>query len=115
MTDDVTLEKLLKSRYSCRGFLPELVPTDTIERMFVLAQRTASWCNSQAWSVHVTSGEDTARFAKGLTEWAATNAPASDIPSPERYEGVYQERRRAAGFGLYNAVGIGRDDYEGRI
>jgi hypothetical protein len=34
----------------------------------------------------------------------------SDIPEPREYFGVYQDRRRAAGFGLYAAVGIGRDD-----
>ena len=34
---------------------------------------------------------------------------------PTSYEGVYLERRRGAGFGLYNAVGIKRDDMDGRV
>ena len=45
------LEELLNERYSCRAFLPQPVPRDTIERILPAAQRTASWCNSQPWQV----------------------------------------------------------------
>ncbi|WP_433709382.1 nitroreductase [Nocardia sp. CA-084685] len=115
MSTDVVLEQLLTDRYSCRGFLPDLIPEDVITRLFTLAQRSASWCNSQAWQVNLTSGEDTAQFAKELTAWASAHPPAPDIAGPDRYEGVYAERRRSAGFGLYEAVGIARDDQEGRL
>ncbi|MNQ73541.1 Nitroreductase family protein [compost metagenome] len=42
---DAPLEAWLHARHSCRAFLPEPVPRDTIERILSLAQRTASWCN----------------------------------------------------------------------
>ena len=108
------LEELLDQRHSCRGFLPDQVPAETITRIFDLAQRTASWCNTQPWQVHVTSGEGTSRFAKGLTEHAAASAVQSDLPMPSDYAGVYQERRRESGFALYNALGIDRGDRAGR-
>ena len=108
-----SLENLLEERYSCRGFLPDPVPLETQRRMFELAQRTASWCNSQAWQVHVPS--DTAGFAKVLTERVLTGSEVPDIAGPARYEGVYLERRRACGFQLYDAVGVTREDGEGRL
>lgn len=113
-TDADALDRILTSRYSCRGFLPDPVPDAVIDRMLTLAQRSASWCNSQAWQVHLVTGDDTPRFAKELTEWAMTHGEAPDIAGPASYEGVYLERRRGAGFGLYNAVGIERGDMDGR-
>lgn len=113
--DADALERVLEARFSCRGFLPDPVPEETIERMFRMAQRSASWCNSQAWQVHLVTGERTAQFAKELTEQVlADPSERPDIPGPVRYEGVYRERRRGAGFGLYEAVGIERDDLDGR-
>ena len=115
-TDHETVDRLLSDRYSCRGFLPDEVPGDVLRALFQSAQRTASWCNSQAWQVELVSGEDAELFGKKLTEWAAAGNPQSmDIDPPTTYEGVYQERRRGAGYGLYNAVGIERGDMEGRM
>ena len=34
----------------------------------------------------------------------------SDFPFPERYEGVYQDRRRECAWQLYDSVGIARGD-----
>lgn len=110
------VDQVLSDRYSCRGFLPDEVPVDTLRALFTSAQRTASWCNSQAWQVTLVSGADAAAFGRELTAWVTSGKPqAMDIDPPNRYEGVYQERRRGAGFGLYDAVGIERDDMEGRM
>lgn len=109
------LETILRERYSCRGFTEQPVAPEVLRRLFTTAQRTASWCNSQAWQVHLVSGDDTVALAKRLTDHVTTSAEAPDIPGPERYEGAYQDRRRACGFALYNAVGIERDDKLGRL
>jgi nitroreductase len=114
MTDDEVLECVLADRFSCRAFLADIVPTATIRRMFELAQYTASWCNSQAWQVYLTSGLETEAFGKVLRERAVSGPEAPDIPGPAAYEGVYRDRRREAGFGLYGAMGITRDDQAGR-
>lgn len=112
---DGDLAALLAERASCRAFLPEQVPAATVRRMFELAQRTPSWCNSQAWQVHLTSGPETAAFSQVLLDRVQAGPPVSDLPGPAAYEGVYQERRRASGYGLYHALGIARDDAEGRL
>ena len=115
MTDAAaTLEQLLDTRYSCRGFTPEPVPEETIERILRMAQRTASWCNSQAWQVDLVTGAATAEFGKALTEHVMSRPMRSDLPAPERYDGVYGERRRASGYGLYSALGIERTDTDAR-
>ncbi|MFD6276793.1 nitroreductase [Streptomyces sp. NPDC060209] len=108
------LERILHDRYSCRAFLPDQLEPETIRRLLTMAQRSASWCNSQAWQVVVTSGDGTERFRKALYEAAQTRPMKSDVPEPSEYLGVYQERRRASGYALYESLGIDRGDRERR-
>jgi nitroreductase len=110
-----TLESLLVSRYSCRGFLSDPIDAATLRRLFTMAQRTASWCNSQAWQVHLLSGADTTDLSDRLVAHVPVAPEQPDIPGPQRYEGAYQDRRRACGAALYTAVGVARDDMEGRV
>src|ERR1700741_4569849 len=105
------LEELLNERYSVRAFLPREVDRETIEHVLTVAQRTASWCNSQPWEVVIASGEAKERFRKAIYAEAASGAPeSSDFPFPREYLGVYLERRRESGFQLYNTLGIPRGD-----
>lgn len=105
------LSNLLHARYSCRAFLPEPVPRATIERILAVAQRTASWCNAQPWRLHIASGATLERLRAALQACdAAMEPPSPDLPWPRAYRGVYQERRRACGWGLYEALGIAKGD-----
>ena len=105
------LEQLLHERYSCRAFLPEPVPRETIDRMLTVAQRTASWCNSQPWEVVIASGEAKEKFRKSIYAEASSGAAEDgDFEFPREYLGVYLERRRESGFQLYNTLGILRGD-----
>ena len=115
MTDNpaAVLDDLLRQRHSCRGFLPRPVPRDVQESFFRIAQRTASWCNSQAWQVSVASGAAVERFRQALVAGAQAGERDSDFPFPPEYTGVYLERRRECGFQLYNAVGVERGDKAG--
>jgi nitroreductase len=105
------LEELLAERYSVRAFMPQPVPHETIERVLVAAQRTASWCNSQPWQVLIVSGEAKERFRKEIYAEAASGGKDDhDFTPPREYLGVYLERRRESGFQLYNTLGIARGD-----
>lgn len=108
--DDAPLEAWLLARHSCRAFLPEPVPRDTIERILALAQRTASWCNCQPWQVAVTEGAGTRRLRDALQRRAAVPGFSPDFPFPREYRGEYLARRRESGFQLYGAVGVARGD-----
>jgi len=113
-TVDGSLWALLDRRFSCRAYLDRAVPRDDIEQMLALAQRTASWCNTQPWEVHVTGPAATRRLGAALTAAARAGVRNPDLEWPAAYEGVYRDRRREAGFGLYAALGIARDDVSAR-
>ncbi|MEV6218060.1 nitroreductase [Nocardia sp. NPDC051833] len=110
------LAELLTSRWSCRAYDQREVPRPVIERLLSLAQRSASWCNTQPWQVIVTSGAGTERFRAGLAEYSAAHGADHgdefEFPPPGAYTGVYRERRRASGWQLYEAVGVARGDRE---
>ena len=103
---------LLSERYSCRAYLAEPVARETIDTILQMAQRTASWCNSQPWQVIVTSAEATERLRQAFDSDEAAADAAFDIAPPAEYRGMYQERRRECGFQLYESVGIARGDRE---
>ena len=105
------LVELLAQRHSCRGFLSSEVPQSTMRDIFDIAQRAASWCNTQPWMVEVASGTAAGRVRTALLGAVASGIPPSpDFPFPQAYRGVYQERRRECGFQLYEAVGVRRGD-----
>ncbi len=110
------VSSVLTSRRSCRGYLPDAVPRETIEQVLAAAQHTASWCNTQPWQVHVVSGEVRDALAAAAVEnvFATFGQPApSDFPFPGSYTGIYDERRKEVGWQLYEAVGVQRGDRDG--
>lgn len=116
MGDFESLERVLTSRRSCRGYLPEPVPRETITQVLQAAQHSASWCNTQPWQVHIVSGEARDTLSKAAVEnvMATFGQPApSDFPFPAAYTGVYDERRKDVGWQLYEAVGVQRGDRDG--
>ena len=107
------LERLLFARHSCRAFLGRPLERAVIERIFALAQRTASWCNAQPWQVAIVSGAAVERLRSALVDAVEDGAPHdSDFAFPAEYRGIYLERRRDCGFRLYDAVGVRRGDRE---
>lgn len=113
MTAGASLDDLLRQRHSCRAFHSRPVPREVQRSIFETAQRTASWCNSQAWQVAVASGDTVERFRSAMVEAAKSGKRDTDFPFPAEYTGLYLQRRRECGFQLYNAVGVERGDTAG--
>lgn len=105
-----TLEGLMQGRRSCRAFRPQQVEHESVMRLFALAQRTASWCNTQPWQVIVTRGAATERFCAAYADELKAGSPAPDFHFPGEYQGVYQQRRRECGQQLYESLGIAPGD-----
>lgn len=103
---------VLSRRHSCRGFKPDAVPRDTIRQILVAAQRTASWCNAQPWTVYLASGERLERLRAALYAGRQTASAQPDLEWPAAYRGIYQTRRRECGWGLYQSMGIAKGDRE---
>lgn len=114
----MSFDQLLGSRWSCRSYLPDEVPEDVLAEIFATAQKTASWCNSQPWQVWLLTGEAREEFARRLTAHVQAHPAKSDLSPdlelPREYLGVYLDRRREAGYALYNAMGIERGDFPAR-
>ncbi len=109
------LAGLMRSRFSCRAFLPEPIPEETIAGIVEAARWAASWSNVQPWDLLITRPETTRRLAEVLTGLARAKAPAdTDVPYPPGFAGVYLQRRREVGFGLYGALSIQREDRAAR-
>lgn len=105
------LDQILSQRWSCRAFLPDSVPEHTITEILRVAQKTASWNNTQPWQVDITSGEATVKFRDALLAHIDSDgARGSHFPFPREYAGIYKDRRRECGFSLYEAVGVERGD-----
>lgn len=113
--DAQRLGRLMRSRFSCRAFLPDPIPEATIARILETARWAASWSNVQPWELIVTRPETTRKLAEVLTGLAREKAPArTDVPYPPGFTGVHLQRRREVGFGLYGALSIQRDDRAAR-
>jgi len=106
--------ELLDARYSCRAYLPDPVPLATVRKILETAQRSASWANTQPWGVTILAGEETVKFREHLVAAVRSSKGSSDIPAPERYENEFRDRRRAAGFALYDSLDIAYDDTQAR-
>ncbi|AXI47512.1 nitroreductase [Sulfitobacter sp. SK012] len=111
-----TLTDILRTRRSCRAFLPEPVPEDVLKQIVATARHVPSWCNAQPWQVTMTRGAGTETLRAALTEAASKGTvPKPDLDWPSGYSGAYAERRRTCGFQLYDAVGIEKSDRVGRM
>lgn len=107
----VSLLQVAKTRYSCRAFLPQPVPRAEIDRILAVAEMTPSDCNSQPWEVFFASGPALERLRAELLAAAGGQEPATtDVPPIAKYTGLYQDRRRACGWALYEAVGVTKGD-----
>lgn len=114
-TDLEALRRLTSGRFTCRAYLPKPVPNEVIESIVEIAGKTASWCNTQPWHLLVASAQTTERFRAALMEHAAqTSGIDPDLPFPEEYRGAFAERRRDAGYRLYETLGIERGDKDRR-
>jgi hypothetical protein len=105
-----TFEEIVRARRSVRGFTNQAVPRETLERIFTLAGRAPSNCNTQPWETYVVSGATIEGLRQSLPEALAAGEYSMDFEYSGKYDGVFKERQYDAAAQLYNAMGIGRAD-----
>jgi nitroreductase len=111
------LDRVIRTRRSVRGFLPDPVPEATLREVFELAQRTPSNCNVQPWRCYVASGpaRDQVR-AKLLERLDAGVRPSFDFAGDgNAFSGDYRRLQIECAVALYSEMGIERDDRAGRF
>lgn len=104
------LEDLLAARRSCRAFRDTPVPRDLLDQLLTLAQRSASWCNTQPWHLTVVEGAALETLRAEFVEYARTHESESDFDFPAAYTGEFLARRRECAWQLYESVGIAKGD-----
>lgn len=106
------VSEALAARQSVRAFLPEPIPDAAILKVLKQAARAPSGGNLQPWHVAVLSSSRMADFLSHLK---------AQSPNPTEYEiyptpliEPYKTRRWANGMGLYDQMGIAREDKAAR-
>ncbi|WP_449433062.1 nitroreductase [Pseudomonas putida] len=111
------VDAAIRSRKSVRRFLPKSVPKGTVEAILDLAARAPSGSNIQPWRVHVLTGDAKRAFSddvlKAIEQGNDQHQPEYQYYPSEWFE-PYLGRRRAVGFGLYEKLGIAKEDRAGR-
>ncbi|WP_135453548.1 nitroreductase [Mycobacterium sp. DL99] len=103
---------VVRSRRSSRMFLPDKpVPRELLDEALALAVRAPSNSNTQPWHVFFATGERRIRLVDALLAAVEAAPPAvGSAGLPPRFAYL----RRESGALVYGAMGIARDDAEGR-
>jgi len=114
-TEQEIVDRAITSRHSMRAFLPTTVAREDIELMLEVAARAPSGSNTQPWKAYVLTGNIKQRLSSEILVTLADPAKADEITEEYRYYphnwvSPSIDRRRKVGFGLYNLLGLGRDD-----
>ena len=107
-------DQLARSRRSIRGFLPDPVDSMLLRQIFETAAFAPSNCNTQPWQSHVVSAEMLDRLSHIFMETIGEGKYSLDYPYDAKYEGVFRKRQLDVGILLYKALGVTREDKEGK-
>lgn len=107
-------DQLARSRRSIRGFLPQPVEQGLMVQVFETAAFAPSNCNTQPWQSHVVSGVMRDRLSDIFMETIAEGKYSMDYPYDANYEGVFRKRQLDVGILLYQALGVTREDKDGK-
>ena len=108
-------DDVLLGRRSIRGYKPDPVPKDLIREILTIAMRSPSSMNTQPWNFTVVSGEVLNRIRAGNTERNLAGVPHSrEFRIGQPFAGEHRERQVGVAKQLFAAMGIAREDKEGR-
>ncbi|MBU8691193.1 nitroreductase [Priestia megaterium] len=110
-----SFQKVIRERRSVRKFLPTPLKEEVIRAVLEDAQFSPSNCNTQPWDVHIVSGAKKDELVKALLDAYEKGNTSLDFTFDEKdFFGEYSRRQKAQGKAYYEALGVAREDYEGR-
>ncbi len=108
-------DDVVRGRRSIRGYKPDPVPKALVREVIEMAMRAPSSFNTQPWNFYVVSGEPLDRIRAGNTERILAGVPESrEFRSHGAYAGIHRDRQIEVAKQLFGAMGIARDDKDGR-
>ena len=113
-----TVEETLKSRISTRAYLQKPVTKETIQELLDIAKWSPSGGNLQRWQVHIVMGQARDRLVDTVKKRIAENPFADEAELavyPKSLQEPYRTRRYQMGEGMYEILGIPREDKATRL
>jgi nitroreductase len=105
----------IKTRRSTRGFKPDPVPRDVMDKILQAVSNTPSYTNTQPWEVAVVCGKKKDGLSKVIFELAKAKAPTNpDLPMPKGWPPEHEKRSGEHGARRLATLGIERGDEAGR-
>lgn len=102
------------SRRSIRSFVTTPVSSETIKELLELSSRAANGGNIQPWKIFVLNNDSMSSFLEFQKSWTTPEKPSYDIYPPKLKE-PYRTSRFELGEQMYQLLGIGRENKEGRL
>lgn len=113
--DTIPFYDVVRNRHSCRAFLPQEIPTNTLIKVLEDAQLSPSNCNTQPWNVHIVSGQKQQELSQILIASAENEVFSPDFTFDIKdFHGRYKKRQLAQGKVYYEALGVSREDISRR-
>ena len=111
----VSFDDVVLGRRSIRGYLNKPVPRALIREVIEIAMRAPSSMNTQPWNFYVITGEPLDRIRAGNTERNLAGVPHSrEFRIGQPFAGKHRERQIGVAKQLFAAMGIAREDTQGR-
>ena len=108
-------DEVVLGRRSIRGYQAKPVPRALIEEVLGLAMRSPSSMNTQPWNFTIVTGDVLDRIRAGNTERNLAGVPHSrEFRIGQAFAGQHRDRQVGVAKQLFAAMGIEREDKEGR-
>ncbi|WP_232247984.1 nitroreductase [Streptacidiphilus rugosus] len=115
MTPTMSFDETLRTRRAIRSFLDRTVPDEVLRGVLDDAQSTPSNSNTQPWIAHVVTGTAREKLSGDLIRAHDEARLTLDFPFDGKvYDGAYGQRMRDQAKARFEALGVARDDIEGR-
>ncbi|MBI4773533.1 MAG: nitroreductase [Deltaproteobacteria bacterium] len=110
------IREAILARRSIRQFLPKPVSEEMIRELLQDTLWSPSWGNTQPWEIVAASGDALSRFREENVEALRSGKPMQpEIPLPSKWSEALKDRYNDVTKGVYDALGIRRDDKEARF
>lgn len=110
------IAEAIKQRKSIRDFKSDPVPKEILTQILTEAQRAPSWANTQPWEFIVAAGSPLKNIREAFLKRAGDGEMMNpDLAGPVQFPEPFNSRRRGVGRGLFEVMGIGREDKERRM
>lgn len=106
----------IAQRKSIRGFKPDPVSKETLQKVLEAAVKAPSAMNTQPWELFVVAGDVLDKIREGNVEALTSGTPPKpEMAFQEKFQNEYKQRQVALAVQLFKLMGIAREDGEAKF